>query len=112
MLAFQDIDLDQLGDIYPIFNEIQKKIDFINDKIEYTTAEEGAKSMARKFIGDKLSRKPGWNRHLVNLSKNGLMRFWYIDEEKFKSYNDILGKAIMGAGQGAMKLHFNKIFGK
>ena len=67
--------------------------------------------MAFKFIGDKLARKPGWGGHLADMSINGFIRFWHIDQSKFENYGDILGKATIGASQGAMKLHFNKIFG-
>ena len=67
--------------------------------------------MAFKFIGDKLARKPGWGGHLADMSVYGFIRFWHIDQSRFESYDDILGKAVVGASQGAMKLHFNKIFG-
>ena len=39
------------------------------------------------------------------------MRFWYVTEEKLNNYPDLLGKAVLGASQGAMKVHFNKVFG-
>ena len=67
--------------------------------------------MAKKFVGDKLALKPGYGGHLADMSINGFIRFWNIDKSKFDSYDDILGKATVGASQGAMKLHFNKIFG-
>ena len=44
------------------------------------------------------------------MSINGFIRFWHIDKSKFDGYDDILGKATAGASQGAMKIHFNKIF--
>ena len=39
------------------------------------------------------------------------MRFWYVTEQKLNSYPDLLGKAVLGTSQGAMKVHFNKVFG-
>ena len=44
-------------------------------------------------------------------SLGAALAFWHIDQNKFANYGDILGKATAGASQGAMKLHFNKIFG-
>ena len=67
--------------------------------------------MAKKFVSDKLEKKPGYGGHLADMSINGFIRFWHIDRSKLDNYDDILGKATIGASQGAMKMHFNKIFG-
>ena len=108
----QQVDLEQVAAIWPIFKDIKANIDYIESQLGgFDTAEEGAKKMAFKFIGDKLARKPGWGGHLADMSISGFIRFWHIDKSVFESYDDILGKATVAASQGAMKLHFNKIFG-
>ena len=113
VVTFSEVDLKQLyPEPFPIFEQFDKNIQFIESALgEFKTAEEGAKLMAKKFVGDKLARKPGYGGHLADMSINGFIRFWHIDQNKFNDYDDILGKATLGASQGAMKLHFNKIFG-
>ena len=113
VVTFSEVDLEQLyPDPFPIFERFDKNIKFIESALgEFNTAEEGAKLMAKKFVGDKLALKPGWGGHLADMSINGFIRFWHIEQSKFDSYDDILGKATIGASQGAMKMHFNKIFG-
>ena len=106
------VDLEQIANIWPIFKDIKSNIDYIESQLGgFQSSSEGAKKMAFKFVGDKLARKPGWGGHLADMSVNGFIRFWHIDQNKFENYPDILGKATIGAAQGAMKLHFNKIFG-
>jgi len=110
--VLQQVDLEQVAGIWPIFDNIKANIDYIDLQLGgFDNAEEGAKKMAFKFIGDKLARKPGWGGHLADMSIGGFIRFWHIDKSRFESYDDILGKATVAASQGAMKLHFNKIFG-
>ena len=113
VVAFSEVDLKQLyPEPFPIFERFDKNIKFIESALgEFNTAEEGAKLMAKKFVGDKLALKPGYGGHLADMSINGFIRFWHIDQSKFDNYDDILGKATVGASQGAMKMHFNKIFG-
>ena len=109
--TLSQVDLEQIAGIWPIFKDIKSNIDYIETQLGgFQSSEEGAKKMAFKFIGDKLARKPGWGGHLADMSINGFIRFWHIDQSKFDSYDDILGKATIGASQGAMKMHFNKIF--
>ena len=110
--TLSQVDLEQIAGIWPIFKDIKSNIDYIETQLGgFQSSEEGAKKMAFKFIGDKLARKPGWGGHLADMSINGFIRFWHINQGRFENYNDILGKATIGASQGAMKLHFNKIFG-
>ena len=113
VVVFSEVDLEQLyPEPFPIFEQFDKNIKFIESALgSFNTAEEGAELMAKKFVGDKLARKPGYGGHLADMSISGFIRFWHIDKNKFDSYDDILGKATVGASQGAMKLHFNKIFG-
>ena len=110
--ALKKVDLEELSKTFPIFGTFLKNITFVDTNLGgFKDAEEGSKKMAFKFIGDKLERKPGWGGHLADMSVNGFIRFWHIDKSTFEGYGDILGKAVVGASQGAMKLHFNKIFG-
>ena len=107
--AFSEIDLDQLAGIYPIFNQIKTNLDFLKDKLEFNNAKEGALAMGRKFLKDKLNRKPGDGNHLVNIMKSGSMKFWLVDFSTMDSDDDILEN--MGSSQSAMGLNFTKTFG-
>tara|TARA_R110002051_G_scaffold34425_2_gene76743 strand:- start:166 stop:1263 length:1098 start_codon:yes stop_codon:yes gene_type:complete len=110
--TLSQVDLDQIANIWPIFKDIKANIDYLDSQLGgFKSAEEGAKKLTYKFIGDKLARKPGWGGHLADMTIGGFIRFWHIDKSRFDNYDDILGKATAGASQGAMKLHFNKIFG-
>jgi len=110
--TLKEVDLESLSKTFPIFGQFKNNIDFIDNALEgFNSAEEGAQKLAKKFFSDKLERKPGFGGHLADMSINGFIRFWHIDKSKFDGYDDILGKATAGASQGAMKLHFNKIFG-
>ena len=114
VVEFNKVDLDQLGAVgeWGVLGAIKEKIDTLYNALGgFSDPKEGAEKMARKFLGAKLARKPGFNKHLVNLERSGFMRFWYVTEEKLNNYPDLLGKAVLGASQGAMKVHFNKVFG-
>ena len=84
-------------------------MDFVDSKLEYNTAKEGGLAMGRKFLKDKLERKPGDGNHLVNLKKDGSMKFFNVSFATIDSDEDILTK--MGSSQSAMKLNFTKTFG-
>ena len=107
--AFSEIDLDQLSEVYPIFNQIKTNLDFLKDKLEFNNAKEGALAMGRKFLKDKLNRKPGDGNHLVNIMKSGSMKFWLVEFSIIDSDDNILEK--MGSSQSAMGLNFTKTFG-
>ena len=107
--AFSDIDLDQLSGIYSIFKQIKDNLDFLTNKLEFNSAKEGALAMGRKFLKDKLSRKPGDGNHLVNIMKSGSMKFWLVDFSTIDGDDDILNK--MSSSQSAMNLNFTKTFG-
>ncbi len=108
VIAFSEVDLDQLANMYPVFSQIKKNIDYLDSMIEYTTSKEGAFAMARKFLKDKMSRKPGDGNHLVNLKKDGNMKFFGISFSALDSSDDLLNQ--MGSSQSAMKFNFSKIF--
>jgi len=87
VIAFSDVDLEQLSDLYPVFRDIKANVDYLDSMLSYTTAEEGALAMARKFLRDKLERKPGDGNHLVNLKKDGSINIFHVtwasvDDEK------------------------------
>ena len=107
--AFSEIDLDQLSEVYPIFNQIKTNLDFLKDKLEFNNAKEGALAMGRKFLKDKLNRKPGDGNHLVNIMKSGSMKFWLVEFAAIDNDDDILEK--MSSSQSAMGLNFTKTFG-
>ena len=107
--SFSNVDLEQLSDVYPIFKQIKDNLDFLDSKLEFTNAKEGALAMGRKFLKDKLGRKPGDGNHLVNIKKDGSMKFFLISFDKLDSDEDILTK--MGSSQSAMGLNFTKTFG-
>ena len=109
VIAFSDVDLEQLSDLYPVFEDIKKNVDYLDSMISYTTAEEGALAMGRKFLKDKLARKPGDGNHLVNLKKDGSMKFFHVTFDKIDGNDNILDN--MGSSQSSMKLNFLKTFG-
>ena len=65
--------------------------------------------MGRKFLKDKLNRKPGDGNHLVNLMKSGSMKFWLVSFNALDNDEDVLKK--MSSSQSAMGLNFTKTFG-
>jgi len=114
--AFEDVqalaavELRELAEFYPIFGVIQDNIDNIGVNLgDFKSAKEGGLAMGRKFLKDKLGRKPGDGNFLVNLKKNGSMKFFGVSFTAIDSDEDILTK--MGSSQSAMKLNFTKTFG-
>ena len=107
--AFSEIDLDQLSEVYPIFNQIKTNLDFLKDKLEFNNAKEGALAIGRKLLKDKVNRKPGDGNHLVNIMKNGSMKFFLVEFSVIDSDDNILEN--MGSSQSAMGLNFTKTFG-
>ena len=107
--SLDTVDLEGLATQYPIFGQIKNNIDFLKSKLEFTSAREGALAMGRKFLKDKLNRKPGDGNFLVNLKKEGSMKFFNISFNTIETDDDILSK--MGSSQSAMKLNFTKTFG-
>ena len=107
--ALGETDLEGLAEFYEIFGKILRNIIFLKSKLEYRSAREGGLAMGRKFLKDKLGRKPGDGNFLVNLKKDGSMKFFNISFTTIDSDDDILTK--MGSSQSAMKLNFTKTFG-
>ena len=109
VVAFSDINMEELAEIYPVFSDIKANIDYVDSLIEFSSAEEGALAMGRKFLKDKMARKPGDGNFLVNLKKDGSMKFFNVSFDTIDSDENILTK--MGSSQSAMKLNFTKTFG-
>jgi hypothetical protein len=117
MPAFEQIielekipDLEGLAAQYSIFANIKQNIDILNQNLSSPkNALEGAQAMAYKMIESKLSRKPGNGGYLVNVLKNGSIKFFKIDLEKVKSNENLLDN--FAAKQSAIYLDFGKIFG-
>jgi len=107
--ALGETDLEGLSEFYEIFGKIKINIDFLKSKLEYRSAREGGLAMGRKFLKDKLGRKPGDGNFLVNLKKDGSMKFFNVSFTIIDSDDDILTK--MGSSQSAMGLNFTKTFG-
>jgi len=111
VIQFKTIDIDQLADIYDIFNQIKQNLDFLEERLgDYTTASEGARKMALEFIKPKVARKPGDGGFLTNVLINGDCRFWQIDYDKVLDNKDALNH--IKASQGAMQVDFEELFGK
>ena len=103
-------DLEGLAVQYSIFANIKQNIDILNQNLSSPkNALEGAQVMAYKMIESKLSRKPGNGGYLVNVLKNGSIKFFKIDLEKTKSNENLLDN--FAAKQSAIYLDFGKIFG-
>ena len=110
VIQFQNVDLDQLAEIYPIFNQIVENLKFLDERLgSYSTPEEGARAMALEFIKPKIARKPGDGGFLVNVLKTGDCRFWKIEYDKVVNNEDALKH--IGASQAMMKVNFEELFG-
>tara|TARA_Y100000593_G_scaffold93197_1_gene187190 strand:+ start:728 stop:1831 length:1104 start_codon:yes stop_codon:yes gene_type:complete len=111
VIKLQNVDLEQLAEVYDIFNQIKSNLDFLNERLgEYSTAEEGARKMSLEFIKPKINRKPGPGGFLANVLINGNCRFWQIDYNKVVNNEDSLNH--IKAVQGSMQVDFEKLFGK
>jgi len=107
--ALGNADLEGLSQFYDIFGKILLNIKKVKDTLKFESARQGGLAMGRKFLKDKLGRKPGDGNFLVNLKKDGSMKFFGVSFATIDSDEDILTK--MGSSQSAMKLNFTKTFG-
>jgi hypothetical protein len=111
VMQFKKVDIDQLADVYDIFNQIKQNLDFLDKRLgDYTTSSEGARKMALEFIKPKVARKPGDGGFLTNVLINGDCRFWQIDYDKVLNNKDALNH--IKAAQGSMQVNFEELFGK
>jgi len=115
--AFEQVlELEKIDDLaglaakYPIFKTLKDNIDTINTALENPdTAEDAAMAMSYKILDAKLSRKPRDGGFLVNVLKNGDIKFFGISLDKLRSSENLLDN--FSAKQSALKLNFSKIFG-
>ena len=107
---FHSVDISQLADIYPLFDEIEKNMNWMAENLGgWQNAEEGARKMAKEFVLPKLGRKPRDGGYLVNVMKSGDMRFFNIDLEKIITREDAINH--ISTNQGNMKINYQEIFG-
>jgi len=107
---FHNVDIGQLAVIYPLFDEINKNMKWMEENLGgWTNAEEGARKMAKEFVLPKLGRKPRDGGYLANVMKNGDMRFFNIDLEKIITREDAINH--ISTSQGNMKINYQEIFG-
>jgi hypothetical protein len=102
----------QLASDYPIFENIKQNTDRLYSSFSFEndeSSESMAIKVASKVVLDKLKRKPGDGKHLVNVMYNGEMKFFYIEFEKLKSNSDFLKD--FKIAQSAIAINFNKIWG-
>ena len=110
VIQFQNVDLGQLAEIYPIFNQIVENLQFLEERLgEYSTAEEGARKMALEFIKPKVARKPGDGGFLTNVLINGDCRFWQIDYQRVLDNENSI--KYIQASQAQMQVNFEELFG-
>jgi len=107
---FHTVDISQLAGIYPLFDEIEKNMNWMDENLGgWANAEEGARKMAREFVLPKLGRKPRDGGYLANVMKSGDMRFFNIDLNKIVTREDAINH--ISTSQGNMKINYQEIFG-
>ena len=107
---FHTVDISQLAGIYPLFDEIDKNMKWMEENLGgWKNAEEGARKMAREFVLPKLGRKPRDGGYLANVMKSGNMRFFNIDLNKIVTREDAINH--ISTSQGNMKINYQEIFG-
>ena len=112
VMEFKNVDISQLADIYPLFDEIEKNMKWMDENLgDFANADEGARKMAKLFVLPKLERKPGDGGYLANckLPKGHDIRFFNIDLNKIVTREDAINH--ISTSQGNMKINYQEIFG-
>jgi len=112
VLDFKEILTDELSSQYPLFSSMKSNIDKLYNSFEFkdgSNAESMAAAVASKIALDKLTRKPGDGNHLVNITANGDVKFFYIEFDKLEGNPDILSD--FRVRQSAIDINFDKIWG-
>jgi hypothetical protein len=65
--------------------------------------------MVNRLLKKKLAVKPKFGGFLVNLKKNGSMKFFGINEEKLEDYEAVLNTFVVQ--QSKIGLNYSKVFG-
>ena len=108
---FANLDnLSQLASQYGIFKSIYDNIELVKNEIGSTSDPlVAAGKMVNRLLRKKLAVKPKFGGFLVNLKKNGSMKFFGIDEEKLKDYEAVLNTFVVQ--QSKIGLNYSKVFG-
>ena len=111
-----EVDLDGLGEEYPIFLSIKSRLDSLKQKLgEWKDPEDGARRMAVYFISPKVGRKPGDGGFLTHVLESGDCRFWQFDVEKLKNHPDLIAQkgqsGYIGSASSNMYVEFDHLLG-
>ena len=111
-----EVDLDGLGEEYPIFLSIKSRLDSLKQKLgEWKDPEDGARRMAVYFISPKVGRKPGDGGFLTHVLESGNCRFWQFDVEKLKNHPDLIAQkgqsGYIGSASSNMYVEFDHLLG-
>ena len=108
---FSNLDnLSQLASQYGIFKSIYDNIELVKNEIGNTSDPSAAAGkMINRLLKKKLAVKPKFGGFLVNLKKNGSMKFFGIDEEKLENYETVLNTFVVQ--QSKIGLNYSKVFG-
>jgi len=108
---FANLDnLSQLASQYGIFKSIYDNIELVKTEIGNTSDPTAAAGkMVNRLLKKKLAVKPKFGGFLVNLKKNGSMKFFGINEEKLEDYGTVLNTFVVQ--QSKIGLNYSKVFG-
>ena len=85
-------------------------IELVKNEIGNTSDPSAAAGkMINRLLKKKLAVKPKFGGFLVNLKKNGSMKFFGIDEEKLENYETVLNTFVVQ--QSKIGLNYSKVFG-
>tara|TARA_Y100000592_G_scaffold46334_1_gene73486 strand:- start:818 stop:1807 length:990 start_codon:yes stop_codon:yes gene_type:complete len=109
LMLMQSVDLGALAQRYDLFKTIQSNIDLVQSGLGgFSDPMDGALSMGKKMLNDKLGRKPGNGGYLASVKLSGDCKFFGIDLAKIDN-EGILDN--MSVTQAALNLNFDKTFG-
>ena len=109
LMYLNSVDLEGLSKQYTLFKTISDNIQLVQTGLGgFSDPEDGAISMAKKMLNDKLGRKPGPGGYLASVKLDGDCKFFGIDLEKLSS-EEVLNN--MSVTQAALNLDFGKTFG-
>ncbi len=111
LMKMMGVDLEGLSNRFEIFKTISNNINLVQSSLGgFSDPEDGAISMAKKMVEDKLKRKPNKKGpgYLASVKLDGDCKFFSILLEKLED-KEILDN--MSVTQSALNLDFNKTFG-
>jgi len=102
--------LSSLASQYGIFNSIYNNVQIVQKEIKnHTNSTAAAGELVNRMLSNKLSQKPGFGGFLVNLKRNGSMKFFGIDKEKLNDNETVL--STFTVQQSKIGLNYSKVFG-